>query len=140
MEIDNCKERVFFIKLHTDGYYYYEFVPKFPLDTYDYIYLKHKEFFAHKAHGGNGINLNERFTEMIWRGRKEMTEKEYRARKEKALKRLEKTGFIRLDYKEFKKAVKISVYQDMIERRFKKGLIYPGVFVMGDDICKNPEC
>jgi hypothetical protein len=77
---------------------------------------------------------------MIWGKKSEMTEREYRDRRERALKELEKMGFIKLDYKEFKKAVKIGVYQDMIERRFKKGLIYPEIFVRGGDICKNPEC
>ena len=140
MENRKDKEQVFFIKLRTDGYHYYEFAPKFQLDTEFYAYFKHKDFFAHVAHGGNGVSLTEKFNKMIWGRKSEMTEREYRDRRERALKRLEKMGFIRLDYKEFKKAVKIGTYQDMIERRFKKGLIYPGIFVMGGDICKNPEC
>ena len=140
MENRKDKEQVFFIKLCTDGYHYYEFVPKFRLDTEFYAYFKHKDFFAHKAHGGDDINLTEKFNKMIWGKKSEMTEREYRDRRERALKELEKMGFIKLDYKEFKKAVKIGVYQDMIERRFKKGLIYPEIFVRGGDICKNPEC
>lgn len=131
-------EKVYYINKGQDGYYYYEFVSKFELDTEDYAYFKHPEFFAHKAYGGNGINIREKFTKMIWNRKSELSVTEYNIRREKALKKLEKAGFIRLSYKDFRKTVKISTYQDKIKRMVKKGLLYPQVFVRGSQKMFNP--
>ena len=130
-------EKVFYINKGDDGYYY-EFISKFELDTEDYAYFKHPEFFAHKAHNGNGINLMEKFNKMIWGRQKELNVRDYNLRREKALKKLEKMGFVRLSYKDFKKAVKISTYQDRIKRMVKKGLLYPQIFVGDEDKCESP--